>query len=121
MPKYVKFLMFVCILLWWWWLYLLFFGILPNSYREIFFFLGVLFFALGLTFSFLFYFIYLKKYPNFTDMRVLFRRALKWGFFVSFGVIGLAFLKALNIINLLNAGLFALLYIATFVQLLGKR
>jgi hypothetical protein len=120
MPKYVKFLMFICFLLWGWWVYLLFFGISPDSYREIFLFLGVLFFALGLTFSFIFYFIYLKKYPNFVDMRVLFRRGLKWGFFVSFGVIGAAFLKALNLINVLNAGLFGLLYLATFIQLRGR-
>jgi hypothetical protein len=30
-------------------------------------------------------------------------------------------LKALNIMSLLNAGLFGLLYIATFIQLRGKR
>jgi hypothetical protein len=113
--------MFICLILWVWWAYLLFFGISPDSYSEIFLFLGVLFFALGLTFSFIFYFIYLKKFPNFTDMRVLFRRALKWGFFISFGFIGAAFLKALNIINLLNAGLFGLLCLATFVQLRGKK
>jgi hypothetical protein len=121
MPKYVKSLLVLCVLLWVWWVYLLFLGILPNSYGEIFLFLGVLFFSLGLTFSFIFYFIYVKKYPSFTDMRVLFRRSLKWGFFISFGFIGLGFLKALNIISLLNAGLFGLLYAATFIQLRGRR
>ena len=121
MPKYVKFLVFVCVLMWGWWVYLLFFGIFPDSYKEIFLFLGVLFFSLGLSFSFLFYFIFFKKYPNFTDLRILFRRALKWGFFISFGIVGVGLMKAFHIINLLNTGLFGLLYIGVFVQMRGRK
>lgn len=121
MPKYVKFSIFICVLLWVWWLYLLFFGITPDYYMSIFLFLGVLLFSLGLTFSFVFYFIYLKKYPNFTDFRILFRRALKWGFFISSGIVIVALAKALKIITPINLGLFGLLYLAALLQLRGKK
>lgn len=121
MPKFFRFSLIITIILWWFWLYLLFFGISPSTYKEIFIFLGVLFFSLGLTLSFPFYFIYIKKYPKFTDVRMLFKRALKWGFYISFGVVGIAFLDAFKIITLLNTGLFGLLYIGIFFQLKGKK
>ena len=38
-----------------------------------------------------------------------------------FGVAGFGFLKALNLVNPLNAGLFGLLYLGIFIQLRGWR
>jgi len=84
-------------------------------------FLGVLFLCLGLTLSFPFYFIYTKTLPNFTNLKLLYRKGLKWGMFISFGITGLLFLKALNLINLLNAGLFGLLWVGIFFQIKGKK
>lgn len=120
MPKFIKFFLVVNALLWGWWVFLLL-GTTPSSYNPIFLFLGVLFFSLGLTLSFPFYLIYRKKLPKFTNLKLLYRRALKWGMFISFGIIGLAFLRALNLINILNAGLFGLLYVGIFVQIKGKK
>jgi len=121
MPKFIKFSLVVNLLLWGLWFYLLFIGILPNSYREIFLFLSVLFLAMGLTFSFPFYFFYKKKYKNFTDLGILYKKALKWGFFVSFGVVAIAIMEAFHILTLLNVALLALLYLGFFVQLRGRK
>jgi len=120
MPKFIKFPIVVNVFLWALWIYLLL-GTSPGSYKPIFLFLGVLFLALGLTLSFPFYFIYHKKLSNFTNLKLLYRRGLKWGMFISFGVAGFGFLRALNLVNLLNAGLFGLLYLGIFIQLRGWR
>lgn len=120
MPKFIKFVGVVTILLWSLFIFLVL-STLPNSYTNIFMFLSVLFLCLGFSFSFPFYFIYTKKLPNFTNLKLLYRKGLKWGMFISFGITGLAFLKALNLINPLNAGLFILLYIGIFFQIKGKR
>ena len=121
MPKFLRFSLIITIILWALWSYLLFFGISPSTYKEIFIFLGVLFFSLGLSLSFPFYFIYIRKYPKFTDVRMLYKRALKWGFYISFGIVGIGFLDAFKIVTLLNTGLFGLLYIGIFFQLKGKK
>ena len=120
MPKFVKFLIVVNILLWGFWIYLLL-GTKASSYDSIFLFLGVLFVSLSLSLSFPLSFIFHKTHPNFTNPRLLYRRGLKWGTFVSFGVIGIAFLRAFNLVNLLNVGLFSLLYFGIFFQIKGKK
>lgn len=121
MIKLVKFSIFLNVVLWVLWFVLLFFWISPDTYMEIFLFLGVLFLCLGLSFSFPFYFFYKKKYPKFTDLKQLFRRALKWGFFISFGIVTIAFLRAFHIDTLLNIGLVGIFYIAVFVHLRGRK
>jgi len=121
MIKLVKFSVFLNFVLWILWFFLLFSWISPDTYTEIFLFLGVLFFCLGFSFSFPFYFIYLKKYPKFTDLRMLFKRALKWGFFISFGFVVLAFLKAFHLITVLNVGLVGIFLIAMFFQMRGRK
>ena len=120
MPKFMTSIIVVSTLLWTFLIYLVV-GTLPNSYSTIFLFLGVLFFATGFTLSIPFYFIYRKKLPNFTNTKLLYRKSLKWGTFIGFGVVGTAFLKALNLINPLNVGLFFLLYAGIFFQTKGKR
>lgn len=120
MPKFIKFIAVVTVLLWGWLTFLIN-KTMPSSYTSIFLFLSVLFLALSFSFSFPFYVIYKKRLPNFTNLKLLYRKSLKWGMFISFGVVGIAFLKALNLINLLNAGLFALLWVGIFFQIKGKK
>ncbi|MFZ2664372.1 MAG: hypothetical protein WAX66_03350 [Patescibacteria group bacterium] len=120
MPKFIKFIGVLTIFLWSLFITLVL-TTLPNSYTNIFMFLAVLFLCLGFTLSLPFYFIYIKKYPNFINLKLLYRKGLKWGMFVSFGITGLLFLKALNLINLLNTGLLGLLWIGIFFQIKGKR
>ena len=121
MTKYVKLNFWLMIILWVFWCYLLFFGISPDKYFNIFLFLVTLLFALGLTFSHLFFLFYKKRYKNFTDLGVLYKRGLKWGFFLSFGVVGVAFMDAFRLIHWLNLSLFGILYIGFFIQLRGRR
>jgi len=120
MPKFIVFMLVLTVFLWGCLAYLIF-STLPSTYTNIFMFLGVLFLCLGLTLSFPFYFIYTKQLPNFTNLKMLYRKGLKWGMFISFGITGLLFLKALNLINLLNAGLFGLLWVGIFFQIKGKK
>ncbi len=120
MPKFIKFLIVINVVLWLLWGYIIL-SSNPSSYKNIFLFLFILFFALSLTISFPISYIHHKRLPNFTSPRILYRQGLKWGMFFSFGVVGLAFLKALNLINFLNAGLFILLYVGIFFQIRGKK
>jgi len=69
----------------------------------------------------LFFLFYKKRYKNFTDLGVLYKRGLKWGFFLSFGVVGVAFMDAFRLIHWLNLSLFGILYIGFFIQLRGRR
>jgi len=121
MPKFIKFRIAVVAVLWIFWIYLLLFAISPNSYREIFLFLGVLFFVLGSTFSLIFYLFNKKKYPKFTDLKVLYKKGSKWGFFAGFVIIGVAFLDAFHIMTTLNLCLFGLLCIGIFVEIRGRK
>lgn len=121
MPKFIKSAIIFSFILWVLWFYFLFFGLSPNSYKEIFIFLGVLFLAIGTSLSLSFYFIYKKKYKNFTDMRILYKRALRYGFLISFGLVGVALMQAFKIITVLNVSLFALLYVGIFMQMGGRR
>ncbi|HQG58263.1 MAG TPA: hypothetical protein PLM44_00285 [bacterium] len=121
MPKFIKFRIAIVAVLWIFWIYLLLFAISPNSYWEIFLFLGVLFFALGLTLSFIFYLFNKKKYPKFTDLKVLYKKGSKWGFFASFVIIGVAFLDAFHIMTTLNLFLFGLLCIGIFIETRGRK
>lgn len=93
----------------------------PDSYLNIATFLVALYAALDSTLCIPFYLIYRKRFINFTDQKVLFRMSSKWPAFISFGVVGMLFLKAFHLINLLNAGLFTLLYIGIFFQIKGRK
>jgi len=115
MQKFLYSVIFVTVLTWSGFFYLIF-KIAPTSYPIIFLFLLDLFVAIASLVSIPLYFIFEKKFTGFVDKRKLYRRALKWAFFISFGVVGLLFLKALNLINLLNLGLFLLLYLGIYTQ-----
>ena len=93
----------------------------PSSFYNIFVFLSLLFVALSFTFSIPIYFFLYKMAPSFTNLKILYRRALRWGTFFSFGVIGTLGLKAFNLINMLNYGLFLILYISVFFSIKGRR
>jgi hypothetical protein len=93
----------------------------PDSYVNIAIFLIAVYAALDSTLSIPFYLIYRKKLSNFTDQRVLFKMSSKWPAFISFVVIGTLFLKAFQLINLLNAGLFTLLSVGIFFQIRGRK
>ena len=93
----------------------------PVSYIQIVGFLVILYVGINGLLSIPFYFIYRKRLPNFMDQKVLFKMSSKWPAFISFGIVGILFLKAFNLINLLNTGLFALLYVGIFFQIKGRK
>ena len=120
MPKFLITIITLVGILWGILVYLIF-GTQPNNYTSIFLFLIILFLTLSFTFSIPVFFFLKKKFPKFEVIKLLYRKGLKWGMFFSLGITGGLFLKALNLINLLNFGLFLLLYIGIFYQTLGKR
>lgn len=93
----------------------------PDSYLNITMFLIAVYTSLYSSLSIPFYLISKKRLPNFTDQKVLFRMSAKWPAFISFATVGMLFLKAFHLINLLNTGLFALLCIGIFFQIKGRK
>lgn len=120
MPKFL-YSIYVITLFMWSILAFLLFNTSPNNYPSIFIFLFVLYGALGFTLSLPFYYFLTFKFPNFTNPNILYKRALKWGLYISSGVAIFLLLKSLDLLNLLNGGLFILLYIGFFFQLKGKK
>jgi hypothetical protein len=96
-------------------------GSTPDSYLHIAAFLISFYAALYGTLCIPFYLIYRRHLSNFKDQKVLFKMSSKWPAFISFAIVGLLFLKAFHLINLLNAGLFTLLCIGIFFQLKGRK
>jgi hypothetical protein len=120
MPKFVRTIIVLAVVSW------VFVAILiiqsaPNSYLNIALFLTTLYIALDSTLCIPFYLVYRKRLVNFRDQKVLFKMSSKWPALISFCLVGLLFLKAFNLINLLNAGLFALLCTGIFFQIKGRK
>ncbi|HNS71231.1 MAG TPA: hypothetical protein PKK07_00730 [bacterium] len=97
------------------------FQVWPGNYSSIFLFIFTLFLALGFTISLFVYKFLRKKNPGFTNYQYQLKNAMKYGFYISFGISGLALLRAFKIMSLLNIGLFMLLYLGIYYQLRNKR
>jgi hypothetical protein len=52
---------------------------------------------------------------------MVYRRALKWGFYISIGVAFILGMRAFQVYSILNLALFLVLYFAIFLQIKGKR
>lgn len=120
MPKFLYTVIILNVLSWGFFIYLTNF-VKPINYLNIFAFLGSLFLALGFSLSILFFYYLKRIHKDFSDSRILYRMSFKRGMFISLGIMGLAFLKAFHLLNLLNTGLFLLLYIGFFYQMKSKR
>jgi hypothetical protein len=120
MPKFLYSIIFIVGLMWW---YLIRTVITtkPEGATSIMFFLSVLLVSLGLTLSFPFYFYFYQKAQTYTNLRMVYRRALKWGFYLSIGVVFVLGMRALHVFSLINLALFLVLYFAIFLQIKGKR
>ena len=120
MPRFM-YSVFVSLVFLWSTVVYLIFKTAPNSYLSILSFLIILFLALSFTFSIPLFFYQKKVHPKFKNVKFLYRKGLKWSLFVSFGIVSFLFLKALDLINLLNFGLFLLLYTGILYQIKSKR
>lgn len=120
MPSFLYTVIVINVFLWW---YLVHWMITsrPDSAVNIFTFLFILFCALGLTLTFPFYFYFFKKVPLMTKLRAIYRRSLKWGFFLSSGVTFILGMKAFGVLTIINLILFTVLYYAIYLQLRAKR
>jgi hypothetical protein len=120
MPKFMRTVA-VFALVSWIAVVILIFSSTPDSYLNIAAFLIAVYAALDSTLCIPFYLVYRRHFVNFTDQRVLFKMSSKWPAFISFAGVGILFLKAFHLINILNAGLFTLLCIGIFFQIKGRK
>lgn len=120
MPAFLITIVLFCAFLWFATVRLLL-NTTPNTFFSIFLFLGVLFLNLAFTFSIPTYFFLINRSSNLVKLRHIYRKSLKWGFYFSFGICGFLGLRAFELINLLNLGLFVVLYLLLFLQLKSRR
>jgi hypothetical protein len=93
----------------------------PATFLNILILLVLLFFALSLSLSLLLFAYYSKRLPPKTDSHVLYKKNLKWGLFISFGIIGFMTLRAFTLVNIFTGGLFLLFYVALYFQFKNPR
>lgn len=90
----------------------------PISLPNILLFLGILFLAVGLTVSMpVFYYFRSQRRLAFAMPNETYRIGLRWSLYFSFGFVGFLMLKAFDILNILNGGLFLVLYILLYFYL----
>ena len=93
----------------------------PDSTAKILYFLLLFFAATALTTSIPAYFLFLKKAPNFTNLRFLYRKAIKWGVFVGSLISIFLGLRAFGLGSTLNLALLLILYVMIFLQFRKSR
>ena len=98
--------------LWVLWLSRLFYST-PENFLNVMFFLILLFLAVGFTLS-IPTFIFHKKKDEVDYQKKVYRNSLKWGLFSSLGIIGLFFLKAFEVLNVITGIAFIALYLAFY-------
>ena len=89
----------------------------PDSVVNIAVFLLLLLVALSLTFSMPIYFYFYRKSPTFTNLRFIFRKSLKYGFYIGLCVCLILVLKFFGVLTILNAILFLVLYFSVLYTL----
>jgi hypothetical protein len=119
MPKFIYTVILLTLVSWGIWIHRLI-KTSPDSTCSILIFLFFLFCSLALTFSIPIYMLFYRKAPTLTNLRPLYRRALKWSVFFSSGIILLLTLKAFDVLSIFNAGLLLALYTAVFMHFKKK-
>ncbi len=98
-----------------------FFYTKPDDIRSVVIFLLFLYAALSLLFSLPVYFYKERKAPKLSNLKIIYRKSLKWALWFSFGIVGILVLKAFGLANVLNTALFAALHFVLFLQLKRSR
>ncbi|HLD51592.1 hypothetical protein A3K34_04070 [candidate division WWE3 bacterium RIFOXYC1_FULL_40_10] len=114
MPRFLYAIVISALVLWSLFFYLLF-KVPPYSILTIGLFLLVTFLTFGVSSSLLLYKVKSKKLKANVDRRLFFRKLSKWSFYMSFGIVGFAFLKAFSLLTYLTITLFLLLYGALYL------
>ena len=93
----------------------------PDSLVAIFFFLLLLFGNFTFFFSYPIYFINIRKKHHQGLEKKVYRISLKWGGLSAFLICGILGLKAFDLWNILNIGLFISLWIAILMGMRKNR
>jgi len=120
MPKFLYSIIIIVALMWWF-LIKTVLTTKPEGTESILIFLAASLVALGLTLSIPFYLYFYQKAQTYTNLRMVYRRALKWGLYLSIGVVFSLGMRALHVFTFINLVLFLILYFAIFLQIKGKR
>ena len=120
MPKFLYTVIFANLALWFLWARHLL-QTKPETPLNIITFLLLLFGAISLTLSILFYFYFHIRAKDFTNLRFLYRKGLKWGIYLSSCFVGFLAMRAFKIASLVNLGLFIVLYIVIYFQMKKRR
>ena len=67
------------------------------------------------------YFILHARAPTFSNLRFLYRKALRWSTFLSFGAVFYLGLVAFKLNTIINVFLFLVMYVLIFLQLRSSR
>jgi hypothetical protein len=102
-------------------LVLLILSVPPATLFPIFLFLVILFLFTGTLLSILFFFRLRKTSPKLMHDNLVYKKAVKWGFYASFIITGFLFLKGFNLLVFVNLSLFVILCFMLYLQIQGNR
>ncbi len=120
MPKFLFTVISISVILWVFVVFLINI-ISPDNLVNVFLLLFVLGIALSHSFSIPLYYYFHKRASAMTSLKMVYRRSVKWSIFLAFGVCATLMFKAFDLINILNYGLFLVLYASLFFWLKSKR
>lgn len=120
MPKFLYTIIALAIISWVYWVNLLTQSA-PDSRVKIVQFLISLGIALSFTLSLAVFVILIKKSPNFTNMKYLYRKSLKISVTIASGIILYLGLRAYSLANILNTLLLLGIYVIVLSNTLRRR
>jgi len=105
----------------WTWLFILGSEIAPDSGIRITIFMFSFFIAIGITLTCGVFVYFNYRASLFMNRHILFRRSLKYGYFVGFFITGILSLRAFELATTLNYILFIVLCLVLYKQFRGNR
>lgn len=111
MPKFIYTILIFVASFWGIFAFVLF-NLAPSTWYNIFIFLMFLCAAFSLTLSIPIYIFYYKKAPEFANLRLVYRKSLKWGVFCGCSVCCYLLLRILRVDTVVNVGLLLLLVVS---------
>ncbi len=104
----------------WYWAYRFIMHISPETAGAKLSFLAIVFFATQATLSIGTYFVLHRRAPTLSNLRVIYRRGLKWATFFSFGVVFIIGLKLFGLLTVFTGGVFVIFYFLIWKQITQK-
>ena len=120
MPKFF-YTVIVGALMAWTWLFILGSEIVPDSGIHILVFMFSFFIATGITLTCTTFVYFNYRASLFMNRHILFRRSLKYGYFMGFFITGILTLRVFELATALNYVLFTILCLVLYKQFKGSR